>query len=92
MPEDEPIPLNCPHCPRPLRYLSETAERFPLYVCVQHGWFTTNTYSMRKVAVTTTKKSLAITDRVVSDERAPGLRARARPRRSRHHVSPHRPR
>ena len=33
------MPLNCPHCPRRIRYLRDTDEGFPLYVCVEHGWF-----------------------------------------------------
>jgi hypothetical protein len=37
--EGDPFPLNCPHCRRKLRYLSETTEGFWLNVFVVHGWF-----------------------------------------------------
>lgn len=39
MTPDNPLPLNCPKCPRRLHYMRATEEGFPLYVCVQHGWF-----------------------------------------------------
>ncbi len=39
MAADDPIPLNCPKCRRALRYMRATDEGFPLYVCVEHGWF-----------------------------------------------------
>lgn len=39
MSPDEPLPLNCPKCPRALRYMRDTEDGYPLYVCAEHGWF-----------------------------------------------------
>jgi hypothetical protein len=39
MPDDQALSLNCPYCPRRMRYLGDTDNRFPLYVCAVHGWF-----------------------------------------------------
>jgi len=36
---DDPLPLTCPKCARPLRYMRATEDGWPLYVCVEHGWF-----------------------------------------------------
>jgi hypothetical protein len=32
-----PIPLNCPKCPRPLKYLATTDDNILLYRCSEHG-------------------------------------------------------
>ena len=39
MASEAAIPLNCPRCRRQLRYLRDTDDGFPLYVCVERGWF-----------------------------------------------------
>ncbi len=39
MRDDNQIPLNCPKCPRPMRFMRTTDDDCPAYVCVQHGWF-----------------------------------------------------
>ncbi len=35
----EPLSLNCPRCPRRLRFMRIAADGLPYYVCAEHGWF-----------------------------------------------------
>ena len=34
---DSPLPLNCPKCPRRMKYVTATGDGIHVYVCAEHG-------------------------------------------------------